>query len=234
LMKGNCRKRVNLRWMVLFCLMSAGLAVQAACAGKENEIKKAFSQYPGNHLMYVSKKKFLLDVYTREGVVVASFPIAYGSNPDRLAKIQEGDNRTPEGLYYVTEMLSMDAGKKTDSYIKLRNLNRVYFRASKGHSKFGKPGVDLGDNAYGPRYFGISYPNMKDREHYQQALKNGTIRPQNGKTPGIGFGIAIHGNNDENAIGNLSSNGCIRMFNRDVVACERYVRLGMPVIISED
>jgi len=53
----------------------------------------------------------------------------------------------------------------------------------------------------------------------------------NGKIPGIGYGIGIHGNNDEAGVGKRSSSGCIRMYNRDVVEIERFVQLGTPVII---
>lgn len=200
-----------------------------ACAGKRDRIIGVFENYRGPYVVFVSKKNFRLEVYSRSLERVASYVIAYGSNPDGGPKLHEGDNRTPEGIYRVAEMLSMDADKKSPAYLKLRDLNRVYFRAKDGHGKYGKPGIDLGDNAYGPRFFALDYPNEDDRRRFDRARRSGLI---GSSVKGIGFGIAIHGNNDEESMGHRSSSGCIRMYNRDIVAFERYLRVGTPVIIS--
>ncbi|OHD63839.1 MAG: hypothetical protein A2176_12010 [Spirochaetes bacterium RBG_13_51_14] len=210
------------------------LAAQPACLGKKDRIKHAFGRFAGPYVIYVSKKDFLLEVYDRNVRAVAGYRIAYGSNPDMKPKLCEGDNRTPEGLYRVNEILSMDVDKKSPSYKVLKGMNKKYFRASEGHSKFNRPGVDLGDNAYGPRFFGLTYPNSEDRKRYRKALRNGSIQTERDRATGIGYGIAIHGNNDENSVGHLSSNGCIRMYNRDVVELDQYVRIGTPVIIAAD
>lgn len=206
----------------------AVLAGGPACAGKRERIAAAFDKYGGPYVVYVSKKDFRLEVYDRSLERAASYVIAYGSNPDGGPKLHEGDNRTPEGTYHVTEMLSMDADRESPAYRRLRDLNRVYFRAKDGHGRFGRPGVDLGDNAYGPRFFALDYPSEDDRRRFDRARRSGLI----GDVKGIGFGIAIHGNNDEESMGHRSSSGCIRMYNRDIVDFERYVRVGMPVIIS--
>ncbi len=222
----RCMGRLLLPIFIIISMVS-----QPACASKEDLIKKAFKSFKGSHAIFVSKKNFRLDVYDRRMTVVASYVIGYGSNTDMKPKLYEGDNRTPEGVYSVNEILSMDAEKKSPSYRLLRDMNRKYFRAREGHSKFGEPAVDLGDNAYGPRYFGIDYPNGEDRARYAKLLRKDGIPMVKGKRAGIGYGIAIHGNNDENAVGHLSSNGCVRMFNRDAVELEQYIQLGTPVII---
>lgn len=215
-------------------LLFAALACQPGCAGKYDRIQKAFNGFSGKYVIYISKKKFLLEVFNRKREAVAAYTIAYGSNPDMKPKLHERDNRTPEGLYFVNEILSMDADRSSPSYKTLRKMNRVFFRARDGHCRFGRPGVDLGDNAYGPRYYGLDYPNDEDRERYRDALRTGAIQSAAGKVPGIGGGIAIHGNNDENSIGNLSSSGCIRMYNRDLIECEQYILMGTPVLISSE
>ncbi|HNW29125.1 MAG TPA: L,D-transpeptidase [Spirochaetota bacterium] len=220
--------------LLLSLFILSFLASQAACATKEDLIRKAFKSFKGGYAIFVSKKNFRLDVYDRQLKVIASYMIGYGSNTDMKPKLYEGDNRTPEGVYAVNEILSMDADIKSPSYRVLRDMNKKYFRASEGHSKFGEPDVDLGDNAYGPRYFGIDYPNEEDRIRYRKSVRKGKVPLVKGKRAGIGYGIAIHGNNDENAIGHLSSNGCVRMFNRDVVELEQYIQLGTPVIILEE
>lgn len=209
----------------------AAVTAQPSCVSKEDLVRKAFKGFSGRYVIAVSKKNFRLEVFNRQMSVVATYTVGYGSNPDMKSKCYEGDNRTPEGVYAVNEILSMDADKKSASYRTLRDMNKRYFRASEGHSKFGEPDVDLGDNAYGPRYFGIDYPNREDRKRYRLLVKKGTIPLVKGKKAGIGYGIAIHGNNDETAVGHLSSNGCIRMYNRDVVEFEQYIQLGTPVII---
>ncbi len=216
------------------CLLALAGGAFPACASKADAIRTAFANYSGKHAIHVSKKNFSLEVYDRNLKAIARYTIAFGSNPDRRAKLFEGDNRTPEGLYFVNEILSMDADKKTGAYGKLKNMNKMYFSAREGHSKFGRPGVDLGDNAYGPRFYGLNYPNDKDKARYRTSLSNGTIPPAKGKMPGIGYGIAIHGNNDEEGVGQLSSSGCIRMYNRDVIEIEQYIQMGTPVIISPD
>jgi len=233
-MKGKRLNHGKVTVLEIVSLIFVLVALLPSCNSKDKTIHAAFMNYTGRHVIYVTKKNFLLEVYNRKAEAVARFPIAFGSNPDRESKLHEGDNRTSEGIYYINEILSMDADKKTGMYNKLKNLNRIYFSARKGHSRYGEPGVDLGDNAYGPRYFGLDYPNREDRARYRKAREDGTIKPVNGKIPGIGFGIAIHGNNDEKSIGHLTSNGCIRMYNRDVVEIEQYIQLGTPVIISPE
>jgi hypothetical protein len=217
----------GVRVCLLFAIIAATILPLPACISKEDRIRKAFGRFKGNYLIYVTKRDFRLEIYNRRLETVAAYTVALGSNPDIKAKLHEGDNRTPEGEYVINEILSMDADKKSSSYRTLMKMNRKFFRAKEGHGKYGKPGEDLGDNAYGPRFFGLNYPNGEDRKRYRNALRSGAL-------PGIGYGIGIHGNNDENGVGRLSSNGCIRMYNRDVVECEQYIQMDTPVIIVSD
>ncbi|MCX8124280.1 MAG: L,D-transpeptidase [Spirochaetes bacterium] len=197
---------------------------------KGQEILK---KYKGNYVLVVSKKNFTLFVVGKDGII-AQYPIGYGLNPDKKPKLYANDNRTPEGLYYITEILSMDAPKNSSAYKTLLEMNKVYFKAKDGHYKFGHPDVDLGDNAYGPRFYRISYPNNHDVARYEEAKKNGTLPKVKGKIPGIGSGIAIHGNNDPDSIGQLASSGCIRMYNDDIIELEQYIQVGTPVVILPD
>ena len=210
------------------------IAVFTSCSAKTAEMQKAFESFKGNYIILVSKKNFVLEVYDRKMKKAAAFRIAYGLNPDGGQKMHAGDNRTPEGTYRITEILSMDADKKSSAYIKLRDMNSIYFKAIDGHYKYGNPDVDLGYNAYGPRFFRLNYPLKEDVERYNRAVKNGIIKPINGKIPGIGSGIAIHGNADEASIGHLSSSGCIRLYNSDIVKLDQFVIIGTPVLISVD
>jgi murein L,D-transpeptidase YafK len=212
------------------------MVVMLACSGDvyyKNSGQKLLKTYKGNYAIVISKKNFALFVVSREKII-KKYTIAYGLNPDKKPKLYENDNRTPEGLYYVTEILSMDAPKHSSSYKKLQGMNRVYFKASKGHYKFGYPDVDLGDNAYGPRFYRISYPNDNDIKQYEQAKIHGALPLYNGNIPSIGGGIAIHGNNDPDSIGHLATSGCIRMLNDDVIELEQFIQIGTPVYIVSD
>lgn len=203
-----------------------------SCKGGEDQIPgNIFDGSSARFAIVISKKKFILSVYDIHYKKVASYKVGYGSNPDMRAKLYQGDNRTPEGVYRINEILSMDASIETESFRKLKRMNEFYFSSKSGYYKFNNPESDLGDNAYGPRFFGIDYPSEKDRENYSEALGNGKIPFVKGSSLRIGYGIAIHGNNDEKSIGNLSSSGCVRMYNRDIVELDRFVEIGTPVFI---
>lgn len=211
------------------------VSILSSCGdAKMDSLKKVFSSYRGGYAIVITKKTFTLEVYNSAYEKVNSYKIGFAHNPDMKPKLYEGDNRTPEGIYEINEILSMDAGKESESYRKILNMNKVFFKKSKGYHKYGDPESDLGDNAYGPRYFGINYPNQADIDNYRKALDKGEVPAVNGKPADIGYGIAIHGNNDEGSIGHLCSSGCIRMYNRDVVDLEKYIMLTTPVIIMHD
>ena len=216
-------------FIFLFCVSGSGSDVNAEI---ESLIRNIFQKYNGEHVIYINKNKFMLYVYNRDLAVTVSYKIGYGLNPDKKTKLYAGDSRTPEGIYKVTEILSLDADKKSITYRKLRDMNSVYFKAKEGHYKFGRKDVDLGYNAYGPRFFRIDYPNSEDNKRYNSALARGMIPKYRGKIQSIGSGIAIHGNADEASIGQLASSGCIRMYNNDIVTLDRYIKLNLPVIIS--
>ncbi|RPI95902.1 MAG: hypothetical protein EHM32_04570 [Spirochaetales bacterium] len=212
-------------------VLAVAVSVIACGNGHQREISKAFEGFKGTYVLSVDKRSFMLRVHDRSGDVVAAYRVAYGLNPDRSTKLHAGDNRTPEGLYRIIEMLSMDAHPGSASYKKLRAMNIVYFRARDGHYRHGRPEVDLGDNAYGPRFFLLDYPLDRDRARHKSAIVAGAVPLVRGKFAPVGHGIAIHGNNDEASIGHLATSGCVRMYNRDIVELERYLVIGTPVII---
>jgi len=217
------------------CFLILFLVIFLSCGQNgEKASEKAFMSYNGNYVIVIIKEKFTLSVYERGKGKIESYRIGYGSSSDSGPKLYEGDNRTPEGFYHINEILSMDSDRSSESYRKLSKMNEYYFKKNNGYHKYGKPQEDLGDNAYGPRYYGINYPNEEDFRRYNDSLSKGVIPEKNGKNAGIGYGIAIHGNNDEESIGRQCSSGCIRMFNRDIVELEKFVSLGTPVIILKD
>jgi murein L,D-transpeptidase YafK len=222
----------NIISFILFSACVTCLMSLAACGDPHRTvIDEALRNYGGPYYILVNKKNFSLEVFSSDRKPIARYPVSYGLNPDSGAKISSGDNRTPEGIYHVNEILSMDAASDTAAYRKLKAMNEVYFRAREGHHIYGRPDVDLGADAYGPRFFGIDYPNARDVRRYDEAVKSGLLKTARGTVPSIGSGIAIHGNNDPGSIGHRSSSGCVRLYNRDVIELGRYIQLGTPVII---
>ena len=204
-------------------------------SNEEKKLRKAFDGFSGRYVIYVNKKKFSLTVYNNRLKAVKKFKIGYGLNPDKKPKLYLGDERTPEGKYKVTEILSLRADRSSEAYQKLKALNRIYFRAKHGYYKFGREDEDLGRKSFGPRLFRLDYPNNDDVKRYNEALAKGEIPvSEDGSVQPIGSGIGIHGNNDPPSIGHLSSGGCIRLYNRDVIKLDKYIEIDTPVIISPE
>ena len=195
----------------------------------KRELINIFSQSQQTYALVIAKKHFKLTVYNRSLKPIVSYNVGIGKNPDMKPKLHEGDNRTPEGLYRITEILSLQADHNSQAFKRLYRMNNVYFSAKNGFHKFNNPNIDLGNNVYGPRFFRINYPNKKDKKKHELALKQHTI-----PKIGIGSGIAIHGTNDNEAIGKLSSRGCIKMFNHDVIDLEKYITISTPVFILSE
>ena len=194
-------------------------------------IRNSFSKFNGEYIILVRKSTFTLEIVTRDNQVVAKYPIAYGRNPDKKAPLYGGDNRTPEGEYSISVILSKDADTATASYRDLAGMNRMYFSAKEGHSKFNHPEEDQGDNAIGPRDYHFNYPDSNDLKNYTNNKNNGKIPIVDGKPLPLSHRYDIHGNCDKPSIGHLATSGCIRMDNTDIVEMEKYVQIGTPVII---
>lgn len=225
---------IKLSAIGILCLMFLSFFLLSCSSREQKAVERAFASFNGKYVIFVSKSRFTLYVFNREGKIVKQYPIAYGLNPDRKAKLYQSDDRTPEGTYRIVEILSMDADPSSEPYRKLKKMNEVWWRARDGHYKFGKKNEDLGDNAYGPRFYLLDYPNEADIVRYNDALKKGLVPQKNGKPLPPGHGIAIHGNNDPDSIGHLATSGCVRMFNNDIIELEKYIVLSTPVIISWD
>lgn len=64
----------------------------------ENKMK----QYERALFIIIDKQKMNLSVHDRRGEEVVSFPIGCGRNFGN--KVQVGDNRTPEGIFRITDI----------------------------------------------------------------------------------------------------------------------------------
>lgn len=200
-----------------------------------DRVRKFFRKHGRPHLVVVSKSAFRLWVVDRGLQVLEEVPVGIGRNRDMKPKLHAADNRTPEGLYRVTQALHQDLPSESEGYRILKRMNAVRFLAKDGYARWNNPKADLGTNAYGYGFFRIDYPNAKDRQRYREALARGEIPLRSGGTNGfvgIGTGIAIHGTNDPESVGHPSSTGCIRVRNDDLRRIAPYLAEGAYVLIG--
>lgn len=196
-------------------------------------LRDFFSEAKQDEIVYIVKHNFMLYVVDRDLNVRFSTGVAIGKNPDHAAKLHSNDNRTPEGLYKITEALYQDLPHDIWPYEKLQRMNRVYWYAKYGFTKWGHPDQDLGDQAYGYGFFRLNYPNQADKDRYMRALHRDEI-PLNkdGSFHGWGSGIGIHGTNDPDSIGHAASTGCIRVENGALKRIREYLSKGRYVYIA--
>ncbi|MEO6027970.1 MAG: L,D-transpeptidase [Candidatus Binatia bacterium] len=83
------------------------------------------------------------------------------------------------------------------------------------------------------RFMLLSYPNDEDRGHYAMALSEGRVPIIDGRAPGIGSAVGIHGTDreDSNARGDDWTFGCVSLLNQHVAELYDIVPIGTPVLI---
>jgi len=223
---------------IIKTVLSILLAFLSVCNAAENEIqwdavKDFFKSHTSEHLVYIDKSSFRVFVVSRERDILFEAPVSIGQNPDLLPKIHQGDKRTPEGLYKVTEVMRRDMPEDSNAYKKLKRMNSVFFSKAEGYHKWGKPQQDLGTNSFGFGFFRLNYPNANDKRRYIDALNKGLIpKTPDGQYRSFGSGIGIHGTNDPDSLGHPASNGCIRVQNEELVILADYLVLGQFVLIA--
>ena len=119
----------------------------------------------------------LIDYKGRE---IFKYPIACGKRYGNKEK--EGDLKTPEGLFHITEI------EKADHWT----------------HDFGDGSGEI-SGAYGPFFIRLEVPGHK--------------------------GIGIHGTHKPKSIGTRDTDGCIRLYNQDLVELVQFCHIGMAVLI---
>ena len=135
---------------------------------------------PQSIFVLISKQEMKMYVFNYEGDTLGYYPIACGKNKGN--KIEEGDQRTPEGVFRVSQIL--DASEW----------------------RYDTPDGRKVKGVYGPWFIRL-------------------------ETPGY-YGIGIHGTNAPRSITHRASNGCIRMFNSDLLQVVDVIRKGTVVVIT--
>ncbi|MEW6523226.1 MAG: L,D-transpeptidase [Bacillota bacterium] len=161
-----------------------------------------------NPKIVIEKSKYMLILYSGDTPVKA-YRVGLGASPVGQ-KEREGDNRTPEGVFYVCQKAG--ASSLHDPYLGTR-----WMRLSYPDIEAGRRGLEAGV---------ISRSTFQAIE---SAIAAGRIPPQH--TP-LGGGIGIHGGYDLVPAGQRNwTQGCIGMYNADVEELYGQVSLGTPVII---
>lgn len=88
---------------LLLLLTAALCAVSCATTRRAAHPAPASPAVPADGMLLISKASMRLDVLDRSGVRVRSFPVACGENYGD--KEREGDRKTPEGLFWVQEIV---------------------------------------------------------------------------------------------------------------------------------
>jgi len=157
-------------------------------------------------LLVISKSSQTLTLF-KEGQAIKKFTCVFGVNPDG-DKLQQGDNRTPEGTFYITD--------------KERLGNHPY----------------LGRTWLGLSYPAESHAeravrqSLIDSEQYQaiiDANRIGSLPPQNTK---LGGWIGIHGGREELTQKKINwTEGCIAMLDSDLEELYSIIKPGTKVVI---
>ena len=178
---------------------------EAAADAVRSNYAKEFAESAATAIL-VEKSKHRLTVF-HEGKELKTYPCAFGVNPDGDKK-ERGDNRTPEGRFFVTEKERLGS----HPYLGRTWLGLSY--PDVGHAERG-----LGDQL-------ISYGEYQRivAANEQQALP-----PQDTQ---LGGWIGIHGGRDEaTREGRDWTEGCIAMVDSDLEEIYPYIRYGTTVVV---
>ena len=165
--------------------------------------------------IYVDVKSQILYLIENKKVL-QSYVISSGKNGSKYGAIS-GALQTPLGLHKIYMKIGDDA-KIGQIFISKLNSKRV----AKIYKK-------------GDKY----PPNITDdvltRILVLDGLEKGINKGQNKKNFNVDAflrGIYIHGTNNESALGQPASHGCIRMFNKEVIELYDFVKVGTFVLIQ--
>lgn len=169
----------------------------------------SYKTQASEYQIFISKSNREL-IVKKENQVIKHFNIAVGKG-GRGTKIQQGDNKTPVGKYYVIDF------KKSDAFFYFIQLNYP----------------NLFDAWYGYKNNIINADEFKE---ITMAYKNNEKPPQN---TNLGGYIGIHGigetNREKINIHQIWdwTKGCIAITNEEIIDIKKYVTIGMPVTIID-
>jgi murein L,D-transpeptidase YafK len=157
-------------------------------------------------VLVVSKSTHSLTLF-KEGQAIKKYTCVFGVNPDG-DKLQQGDNRTPEGTFYITDKEKLG----NHPYLGRTWLGLSY------------PAVSHADRAV--------RQSLINPEQYQAILdanRTGELPPQNTR---LGGWIGIHGGREDLTKEKVNwTEGCIAMLDSDLEELYSIIKPGTKVVI---
>lgn len=161
-----------------------------------------------NLKIVVDKSEYLLTLYSGS-TLLKSYHVALGDS-GLGDKVRSGDNKTPEGTFYISERSVLTP---PDQYLGTR-----WMRISYPNIEDAQRGLNSG---------------LIDQAAYNQivgAINNGQIPPQN---TALGGGVGIHGGSNWKANwGDAWTWGCVALSNSDVNEIFDYIGVGTKLVIQ--
>lgn len=158
-------------------------------------------------VLVIKKSAKTLTLY-EQGKAIKDYRAVFGVNPDGN-KVRQGDNRTPEGIFYITEKELLN--------------NHPYL----GRKWFGLSYPDVNHAQRGLAQSMISYDQY---DAIIRANHNHDLPPQN---TALGGWIGIHGGREELTSEGVNwTEGCIAMLDKDLEELYTVIKPGTKVIIT--
>lgn len=162
---------------------------------------------PDELVLVIKKSAHMMTIY-KEGKPVKNYRAVFGVNPDG-DKVRQGDNRTPEGVFYITDKERLG-----------------------DHPYLGKKwfGISYPDVSHAERALNQSLINVDQYRAIVSANNEKAMPPQN---TGLGGWIGIHGGREDLTEQGINwTEGCIAMLDKDLEELYSLVTPGTKVIIT--
>ena len=158
-------------------------------------------------VLLIKKSAHTLCVY-REGKAVKEYLAVFGVNPDG-DKVRQGDNRTPEGVFYITDK------------------ERLGENPILGRKWFGLSYPDIGHAERALNQALISY------DQYSAIVSANNTQALPPQSTTLGGWIGIHGGREDLTREGVNwTEGCIAMLDKDLEELFQIVKPGTKVIIT--
>lgn len=158
-------------------------------------------------VLVIKKSAKTLTLY-EQGKAVKDYRAVFGVNPDGN-KVRQGDNRTPEGIFYITDKELLN--------------NHPYL----GRKWLGLSYPDVNHARRGLEHSMISY------EQYDAIVRANVSRDIPPQNTALGGWIGIHGGREDlTAEGVNWTEGCIAMLDKDLEELYTVIKPGTKVIIT--
>lgn len=189
---------------LLFAVCGLWLTCQPVAAAGFND---ALAVTQEAMVLVIQKSAKTLTLY-QQGKAVKDYRAVFGVNPNG-DKVRQGDNRTPEGTFYITEKERLN----DHPY-----LGRKWF------------GISYPDNGHAVR--GLEQA-MISQDQYRSIIRANEVRGLPPQNTALGGWIGIHGGREDLTNNGVNwTEGCIAMLDKDLEELFAIVGPGTKVIIT--